>query len=64
MKAALKKPLQQSNSHVVGLLLPPGIGGILANLASLTLHKTVINLNYTAEKNTLIHAVQTTKMKK
>ncbi|WP_230383448.1 acyl-[ACP]--phospholipid O-acyltransferase [Piscirickettsia salmonis] len=64
MKAALKKPLQQSNSHVVGLLLPPGIGGILANLASLALDKTVVNLNYTAEKNALIHAVQTTNMKK
>ncbi|MGI9242973.1 MAG: acyl-[ACP]--phospholipid O-acyltransferase [Verrucomicrobiales bacterium] len=31
----------------VGILLPPSSGGALANLAGLTMGKTVVNLNYT-----------------
>ncbi len=33
----------------LGILLPPGTGGLIANLAALLSGRTVVNLNYTAE---------------
>ncbi|WP_077216740.1 MFS transporter [Piscirickettsia litoralis] len=61
MKQALKKPLGQDST--TGVLLPPGLGGILGNLAGLALDKTIVNLNYTAEKDALLHAISSTQMK-
>ena len=34
--------------HTVGLLLPPSVGGALANVAATLSGRTVVNLNYTA----------------
>ncbi|MBI4424573.1 MAG: AMP-binding protein [Elusimicrobia bacterium] len=41
----------------VGILLPPSVGGALANVAVNSLGKTPVNLNYTAGKEGLGHAV-------
>jgi len=42
----------------VGVLLPSSAAGALANMALLTLGKTVVNLNYTAGKEALRHALE------
>lgn len=47
----------------IGLLLPSSSGGIIANLAVLMQGKTVVNLNYTASKESLRHAVEQAKIK-
>jgi acyl-[acyl-carrier-protein]-phospholipid O-acyltransferase / long-chain-fatty-acid--[acyl-carrier-protein] ligase len=52
----IRKSLKKS-SHI-GILLPPSIGGALANLALWVLNKTVVNLNYTAGKDSLLQACE------
>ena len=47
----LKKHLPGKN---IGLLLPPSSGGVIANLGVLTLGKVIVNLNYTANPDTLV----------
>src|SRR5512133_39232 len=47
----------QGGSHV-GLLLPPSVGGVLANLALSLLGRVPVNLNYTAAEGSLRSAVQ------
>lgn len=40
---------QQSTSQsTIGVILPTGLGGIIANMATLLLGKTVVNMNYTS----------------
>lgn len=39
--------------EMVGLLLPPSVGGVLANVALMMLGRVPINLNYTANNETL-----------
>lgn len=39
---------QWRDQRCVGILLPPSLGGILANLAAALAGRTVVNLNYTA----------------
>lgn len=43
----------------VGLLLPPSAGGVLANIALGMLGKVPVNINYTASREALNHAVKT-----
>lgn len=42
----------------IGLLLPTSAGGAIANMAVLTLGKTIVNLNYTASGESIHSAVQ------
>lgn len=41
------------SQHTVGILLPPSVGGALANLASTLSGRTTVNLNYTVGKQGL-----------
>ena len=42
----------------IGILLPPSAAGVLTTLASLCLGKCVVNLNYTASKESFQHAIK------
>jgi acyl-[acyl-carrier-protein]-phospholipid O-acyltransferase/long-chain-fatty-acid--[acyl-carrier-protein] ligase len=54
--AALIKKLSPEQN--IGLLLPTSAGGAIANMAVLTLGKTIVNLNYTANAESMQSAVQ------
>lgn len=60
--AALIK--QHSPEQNVGLLLPTSVGSNIANMAVLTLGKTVVNLNYTASADALQSAVEQAGIKR
>ncbi len=47
----------------VGIMLPPGIPGTLANLACWINGQTVVNLNYTAGEANISHAIKQSKIK-
>jgi len=49
---------QVLNQKNVGILLPAGIGGVLANLVLLCLGKTVVNLNFTSSLSALEYAIK------
>jgi acyl-[acyl-carrier-protein]-phospholipid O-acyltransferase / long-chain-fatty-acid--[acyl-carrier-protein] ligase len=42
-----------ADQRMVGILLPPSVGGVLVNWAALLLGKVPVNLNYTASKETI-----------
>ena len=50
-------PSREGGEHV-GILLPPSVGGVLANLALMLLGRIPVNLNYTAAGGSLRSAVQ------
>ncbi len=56
----LSRQLQRSlkNTDHIGILLPPGIGGVLANLSIWSFNKIVVNLNYTAGKDSILQACE------
>ena len=56
MASALKPKLEKSQN--IGLLLPTSVGGSLGNMALLTLGKTIVNLNYSAGEESLLHALK------
>jgi acyl-[acyl-carrier-protein]-phospholipid O-acyltransferase/long-chain-fatty-acid--[acyl-carrier-protein] ligase len=43
-----------SDQKMVGILLPPSVGGALVNLAALLMGKVPVNLNYTASNEVLV----------
>ncbi|MES2764476.1 MAG: acyl-[ACP]--phospholipid O-acyltransferase [Bacteroidota bacterium] len=47
----------------IGLLLPTSSGGIIANLAVMMTGKTIANLNYTANTESLLHALNMAEIK-
>lgn len=49
---------QKTKSNRVGIILPPGKGGIMANLAVLFANKVPVNLNFTAGKAAVESAVE------
>jgi acyl-[acyl-carrier-protein]-phospholipid O-acyltransferase/long-chain-fatty-acid--[acyl-carrier-protein] ligase len=49
---------RRSHEHNIGLLLPTSSPGIITNMAALLLNKTVVNLNYTANLQSLLAAVE------
>jgi len=55
MRSVLKDKLKSKN---IGLLLPTSVGGAIANMTVLTLGKTIVNLNYSASKESLFHALE------
>ena len=47
-----------SDQHMVGMLLPPSVGGALANYALMLMGRIPVNLNYTASNEILASSVQ------
>ncbi|NOR54735.1 MAG: MFS transporter, partial [Sulfurovum sp.] len=56
MASAFKKSLK--NKQNIGLLVPTSVGGSMANMALLTLGKTIVNLNYSSGEASLNHALK------
>jgi acyl-[acyl-carrier-protein]-phospholipid O-acyltransferase/long-chain-fatty-acid--[acyl-carrier-protein] ligase len=57
--AALSRRLRQTvPAHRVGIVLPPGAGGTIANLAVVFAGKVPVNLNFTAGATTLASSLQ------
>ncbi len=55
------KTISQENN--IGLLLPTSAGGVLANMATLLLGKTVANLNYSSSPEAIASAVEQAEIK-
>jgi len=52
--AALSRRLRKTvPAHRVGIVLPPGAGGAIANLAVVFAGKVPVNLNFTADRNSI-----------
>ncbi len=47
----------------IGIVMPTAAGGVIVNLAALSLSKCVVNLNYTANKLSIAHAITTAEIK-
>jgi acyl-[acyl-carrier-protein]-phospholipid O-acyltransferase/long-chain-fatty-acid--[acyl-carrier-protein] ligase len=54
---------KDSTEQNIGLLLPPGSAGTIANMAVLMRGRTVVNLNYTATKEALVASVKNASIK-
>lgn len=57
---AFKKEIEKitTNEKYVGIVMPPSAGGTIVNLATLSLSKIVVNLNYTASSQAMRHAIE------
>ena len=56
---ALSKVIQKETQKPrVGVILPPGIGGLVANIAVLLAGKTPVNLNFTAGRSAVEYAIR------
>jgi acyl-[acyl-carrier-protein]-phospholipid O-acyltransferase/long-chain-fatty-acid--[acyl-carrier-protein] ligase len=62
MAEALRAKVKESQN--IGLLLPTSIEGSMANMALLTLGKTIVNLNYTNGEESLLHEIKTARITK
>ena len=47
----------------IGIIMPSSVGGSIINMATLLLGKTIVNLNYTANNQSLKHAVDLADIK-
>jgi acyl-[acyl-carrier-protein]-phospholipid O-acyltransferase/long-chain-fatty-acid--[acyl-carrier-protein] ligase len=47
----------------IGIIMPSSAGGSIINMATLMLGKTIVNLNYTANRDSLIHAIKLADIK-
>jgi acyl-[acyl-carrier-protein]-phospholipid O-acyltransferase/long-chain-fatty-acid--[acyl-carrier-protein] ligase len=56
--AFAKRIKSSSSAQNIGLLVPTSAGGVIANMAGLLAGKTLVNLNYTANIDTLEAAVK------
>jgi len=48
----------ETKKQRVGIVLPPGIGGLIANIAVLLAGKVPVNLNFTAARSAIEHAIK------
>lgn len=56
---ALSKIIQsETKKKRVGIVLPPGIGGLIANVAVLLAGKVPVNLNFTAGRSSIEHGIK------
>ena len=62
MRGEFKQLLGQEQN--IGLILPTSAGGAIANMATLTLGKTIVNLNYSSGTSSLKHAIEIAEIKK
>lgn len=58
MRRALERESLTADDRTVGILLPPSVGGALANLAVALSGRTSANLNYTLSDEVLNHCVR------
>ncbi|GIT99673.1 acyl-[ACP]--phospholipid O-acyltransferase [Sulfurovum sp. TSL6] len=56
MASSLRSKLKGSQN--IGVLLPTSAGGSMGNMALLSLGKTIVNLNYSAGQESLLHALK------
>ena len=61
MRKAFKKLLGKEKN--IGLIVPTSAGGAIANMATLTLGKTIVNLNYSSGTSSLKHAIEVAEIK-
>ncbi len=61
MRSKFKKLLGSSQN--VGLIVPTSAGGSIANMATLTLGKTIVNLNYSSGTKSLKYAIELADIK-
>ncbi len=57
----IKKEIQ--NEENIGVLLPPSVAGVLANLSFCILDKIPVNLNYTSSQEALVSVIHQCQMK-
>ncbi len=57
----IKKISQEEQN--IGIVMPASVGGTIINLATLSLGKTVVNLNYTANHESLSAAIEVAELK-
>ncbi|MCC6931908.1 MAG: MFS transporter [Deltaproteobacteria bacterium] len=62
--AALLKAKLNASTKMVAVLLPPSLGGALANIALMFAHKIPVNLNYTASLEAQGSAIKQCKIEK
>jgi acyl-[acyl-carrier-protein]-phospholipid O-acyltransferase/long-chain-fatty-acid--[acyl-carrier-protein] ligase len=58
MRRVLQRSVLAADERTVGLLLPPSVGGALANMAVTLTGRTTANLNYTLSDEVLNHCVR------
>lgn len=59
MAIALSKAIRaETQKQRVGIVLPPGLGGLVANVAVVLAGKIPVNLNYTAGRASVDHAIK------
>jgi len=51
------------NEQNIGIVMPSSVGGTIINMATLMLGKTIVNLNYTANAESLKHAIAMANIK-
>jgi len=56
----MRKPLKEilKNEQNIGLIVPTSAGGSIANMATLTLGKTIVNLNYSSSIESIQRAIE------
>jgi acyl-[acyl-carrier-protein]-phospholipid O-acyltransferase/long-chain-fatty-acid--[acyl-carrier-protein] ligase len=58
VKRLLERTVLGADEKFVGVLLPPSVGGVLANAALPLAGRVPVNLNYTASSATINHCIQ------
>lgn len=58
MRRYLVREVFQPHEKMIGLLIPPSVGGFLANMAVALAGRTTVNLNYTLSDEVLNHCVK------
>ncbi|MCA8988190.1 MAG: AMP-binding protein, partial [Planctomycetaceae bacterium] len=61
-RSLLKRDLFPKSSDTIGVLLPPSVGGVLANMALGLSQKVSVNLNYTLDDTVLNHCIHDAKI--
>lgn len=56
--ALFSKPIRKAKGKNIGIMLPTSSAGAIANMACLTVGKTVVNLNFTASTNAITGALE------
>ncbi len=63
MRRYMEREVFSSDEKMVGLLIPPSVGGFLANMAVALAGRTTVNLNYTLSDETLNYCVKAAGLK-
>jgi acyl-[acyl-carrier-protein]-phospholipid O-acyltransferase/long-chain-fatty-acid--[acyl-carrier-protein] ligase len=64
VKSFSKKVNQISKDQQnIGIMMPSSVGGVIVNLSTLMLGKTVVNLNYTASATAINHSINLAQIK-